>query len=213
MPIEATSQNKVTRLMEINFSDTSMTGKLISRERGLYSVEARELFDGGNITERIKEYLFDNPEISVDSAYIDKDVPESSFDYSAYFQIENVTQSDIIYFNPMLVDLIERNPFVRNERHYPIDYGFTFERSMIINMQVPEGWAIDELPESVLHRLPDNGGEFRRIVQDMGDRISISYRFLINKHRFKSNSYNDLKLMYDQMVLKLAQNIVLKKEV
>lgn len=92
-----------------------------------------------------------------------------------------------------------------------MDYNYPFTESIIMNIQIPEGWVVDEIPESVLIRLPEQAGEFRRIVQNNGNMISMNYRYMINKTRFMPLEYEGLKQFYDQMVDKLAQNIVLKK--
>ncbi|MFV1884209.1 MAG: DUF3858 domain-containing protein [Balneola sp.] len=111
----------------------------------------------------------------------------------------------------MLLGRVKESPFKNKNRTFPVDFNYPFSETITMNIQVPENWKIDEVPESVLYQLPDQAGEFRRLVQNSGTVISLSYRYVINKTRFLPDEYENLKAFYDGMVDKLSQNIVLKK--
>ena len=151
--------------------------------------------------------------MKVDSVWISKDKLDEAFEFSANFSNQHQSSSNIIYFNPMLVGGITENPFKLDERTFPIDYNYEFSESIVLNITIPDGWVIDEKPTPVLFKLPENMGEFRRIIQSSGNQISMNYVYKIKKMRFQSSEYEALKEMYDMMVEMLSQNLVLKKSI
>jgi len=127
--------------------------------------------------------------------------------------IQNTTNviNDIVYLNPMFFHQINENPFILEDRKYPIDYGYLIERAFIINYTIPEGYEVIEYPEKIIVKLPNNDAYFAYNVTVMGNKISLTSRFNINKILFLPNEYTLLKEFYNQIIKKHAEPIVLKK--
>ena len=125
--------------------------------------------------------------------------------------LDNNYGSDVVYFNPMIMNRLSANPFKLENRTYPVDYNYPFDENIVMTITFPENWQVDELPKPVLYRLPGRAGEFRRIIRADGNTISLNYRFKIDKMRFMPEEYEVLKGMYDQMVESLNENIVFTK--
>lgn len=213
-PIQNKGKNGVRKMVNIQVNDEGYTGTITAQNQGFFAFDKRIDFDFDNLAHSIEEKVFDEvDDVTVDTAYIRKDVLEESFDFTASFTHRNNDSSDVIYLNPMLTEHIDSNPFKVKERTYPVDYEYAFDRSMVVNIQVPEGWQVDEVPQSILLRLPDQSVEFRRVVQASGNMVVISYKFAITKERFMPEEYQYLKQMYDQIVNYMSENIVLKKSV
>ncbi len=212
IPVQNLGRNMSMNMVDITVSDSGYTGSLTSQNTGFFAYIDRNDFDYNDLNESAKDHIFSDFEnFEVDSTFIIKDVLDQSFDFKSYFSSTNNESNEIIYLNPMVIYNLTETPFTLAERTYPVDYEFTFNRTLIIQVHVPENYAIDEVPQSVLHRLPGGAGEFRRIVQTAGNDITISYKFLINKERFMPEEYEYLKKMYEEMVNKLGELIVLKK--
>lgn len=214
IPIQNKGKNGVRKMVSIQVNDEGYTGTITAQNQGFYAFDARTDFDFNDLSQSIEEEVFDEvDDVTVDTAYIRKDVLGESLDYTASFTHKNNSASDVMYLNPMFTEHIDSNPFKVKERTYPVDYDFSFDRSMVVNIQVPEGWQVDEAPQSVLLRLPDQSVEFRRVVQASGNMVVISYKFAVTKERFMPEEYQYLKQMYDQIVTYMSENIVLKKSV
>ena len=52
-----------------------------------------------------------------------------------------------IYFNPFLNVGITENPFKSANRSYPVEMPYVSEKSYIVNLEIPAGYEIDELPK------------------------------------------------------------------
>jgi transglutaminase-like putative cysteine protease len=117
-----------------------------------------------------------------------------------------------IYVSPSIMGGFESNPFKSQERVYPVNYGSPVKDIMVYTFEIPEGYEVDELPESLAIALPENGGKFLYSVNALGDKITINSQFIINKVEFGTEEYPYLRAFYGQIVAKQAEQIVLKKK-
>jgi len=216
VPIINRISNSTLSMINVNFSEEGFNGSLSSNNKGFYAFNRRNTLDLSDLEKSVEEEILNIPigsSMKVDSVWISKDKLDEAFEFSANFSNQHQSSSNIIYFNPMLVGGITENPFKLDERTFPIDYNYEFSESIVLNITIPDGWVIDEKPTPVLFKLPENMGEFRRIIQSSGNQISMNYVYKIKKMRFQSSEYEALKEMYDMMVEMLSQNLVLKKSI
>ncbi len=125
------------------------------------------------------------------------------------------SQADIIgdkmYFSPLFFFKVDENPFKLNRREYPVDFGYPSETAYRININIPEGYKIEELPESGVFALPDNLGTFKYNVSGIGSKIQVLISTKINSPIISPLYYDDLKMYFSQLVEKEAEQIVLTK--
>jgi len=214
IPLESKSRNNITKFITMSIDDVGISGGIESKYHGIFAMDIRKAFEEEDSAQVMLQKEYSLPETAeINLGEFNDDFDNGLFEYSADFKSEWDSElSSIIYFNPIFTDQMESNPFSLEERSYPVDYDYPFDKNIIVDISIPEGWVVDEVPESVLHRLPQRAGEFRRIVQNQEGKIVVNYRIRINKVRFMPNEYDVLKAMYDQVVTNLAENIVLKKE-
>ena len=55
---------------------------------------------------------------------------------------------DYMYLNPILYPSFNKNPFTSDERKYEIDFPMLFKHKQVIKIEIPKGYAIEELPSS-----------------------------------------------------------------
>jgi hypothetical protein len=122
---------------------------------------------------------------------------------------------DNIYLSPFLTAQIEMNPFKAESRVYPVDYGSLVEQVYLCRIKVPEGFTIDETPQSKVVSLPENAARYIYNVAatPTGDWITITSSFQINRNIFLQQDYPYLREFYNQVVAKQAEQIVLKKKI
>jgi len=119
---------------------------------------------------------------------------------------------DIVYFNPMLNTATKSNPFSSAKRLYPIEMPHTTDATYVLNMDVPEGYKIDELPKSARIRLADDEGLFEYTAEAGTDgKVQISTRLRINKATFPADHYEALRDFYAHIIRKESEQIVFKK--
>lgn len=118
----------------------------------------------------------------------------------------------IIYLNPILTNRLEENPFKSEHREYPVDFGSASEELFMAKINLPEGLTVDELPKPKVFTLPGGAGKYVYNVAVIGNTLSVTSQFVINKSLFVQTEYETLREFYNQVVAKQAEQVVLKKK-
>lgn len=128
------------------------------------------------------------------------------------FEMENALNGDMVYLNPFLVRFFSKNPFLLDERHYPVDFGYGRAYKYSINIEIPEGYQIHELPENRAVKLGDNLILFKFLHQKTTNQVSLSFDLSLNSSHIKTENYQGLKDIFKH-VTDVQNNslIVLKK--
>lgn len=117
-----------------------------------------------------------------------------------------------LYIEPMLFLTKQTNPFKLEERLFPVDFRKTWKDVNKVTIQIPEGYRIEALPESIAMDLPDNLGIFRYQVTQGGNKIKSVSILEFNASIIKQEYYTSLKDFYEKIVKKELEKIVLVKE-
>jgi hypothetical protein len=120
--------------------------------------------------------------------------------------------SDLFYFNPMLSEGYKENPFKAAERKYPVEMPFCMDETYTLTMDVPEGYAVDELPKSAKVTFNENEGFFEYLIVKSGDMVQMRSRIKLKKAVFKPEDYSTLRDFFAFVVKKQSEPIVFKKK-
>jgi len=127
------------------------------------------------------------------------------------FDLKNATE-DVIYFNPMMSEAYKENPFKSADRKYPVEMPYTMAESYTFNMEIPEGYDVEELPKSARVMLNEKEGLFEYLIQKGGTGIQMQMRIKLNKAVFLPEDYNSLRDFFGFVVKKQSEQIVFKKK-
>ena len=202
-----------TTIVFINNSDDHSLGASVTNMKGYEgSLSLRnELAKIGkeNYFKNIKKAYSDNVDISnqnIDSLKL-LDMPvKVSYD----LKITN-NDEDILYFNPMLGEQQKENPFKAAERYYPVEMPYCSDDTYVLNMEIPKGYEVDEMPKSARVKLNEDEGMFEYIVAKNGDRIQLRVRVKLEKATYEPDDYQTLRDFFAFVVKKEAEQIVFKK--
>ena len=118
---------------------------------------------------------------------------------------------DIVYFNPLFDEQLKKNPFESAERLYPVEMPYVKNTVFTLNMEVPKGYKVDELPKSAKVKLNDDEGMFEYIIANKEDNIQMRCKVSLNKATYNPEDYATLRDFYAFIVKKEAEQIVFKK--
>lgn len=118
---------------------------------------------------------------------------------------------DKMYINPKLFFTQTKNPFVQEERQYPIYFGCPRQEKLNVNIDIPEGYVVESLPKSIKIQTGENVGSFVFNSVTSDNKIQIVIAEDVNKGIVSSTFYDVLKSFYQQMTDKQNEKIVLKK--
>lgn len=210
---DSLTESKVTSVFIMNDAEgKGMTGSFTSNLGYFESYLLRDKFSKTTQEDYFKEvkksYSFEvdlnNTAVDMLTSYDDPAVIKYDFKFAA--------DEDIIYFNPMLSEAIKDNPFTSATRQYPVEMPYTINETYVLNMDVPAGYEVEELPKSSRVKLNDDEGMFEYLINLKGSTIQFRSRLVINKATFQKDDYEVLRDFFSMIVKKHSEQIVFKKK-
>jgi Domain of Unknown Function with PDB structure (DUF3858)/Transglutaminase-like superfamily len=128
------------------------------------------------------------------------------------FNLKSLASEDILYFNPMLSEGYKDNPFKAAERTYPVEMPYCFDEVYNLNMEIPNGYTVEELPKSARVALNETQGFFEYLIQKGETGIQMRSHIRLNKANFTPDEYNVLRDFFAYVVKKQSEQIVFKKK-
>ena len=119
---------------------------------------------------------------------------------------------DHIYFNPLLNNGLSENPFKTADRAYPVEFSYVLSSVYELNMEIPAGYEIEELPKSQKMILNEADGSYEYRIQVASNTIKLKTTFILSKAIYDPEDYNSLRDFYAAIIKKQADIIVFKKK-
>jgi hypothetical protein len=82
----------------------------------------------------------------------------------------------------------------------------------VLNMEIPNGYEIEELPKSAQVTLNEDEGTFQYLIGRNENMIQFKSVIKLNKATFQPEDYNSLREFFAQVVKKQSEQIVFKKK-
>jgi hypothetical protein len=148
----------------------------------------------------------DNP--GIDSLQKLEEPVKLHFDFS--FNTGN--GQDIIYFNPMIHSPYKDNPFKATERTYPVEMPYPIDETYVLNMDIPDGFVVDEIPKSAKVAYNENEGVFEYLIQKNETSIQLRYHIKLSRANFSAYEYNSLRDFFAYIEKKESEQVVFKRK-
>jgi len=116
-----------------------------------------------------------------------------------------------MYFNLLLVFATNENPFTDSQRKFPIDFIYPFQQRIVVNLEIPDGYIVESLPQSKIFSIPDNVAKFSYNILAKDNQIQLSVLYEMTKAIIPADEYETLKVFYKEMITKENEKIILKK--
>jgi hypothetical protein len=113
--------------------------------------------------------------------------------------------------NPFFLERHDANPFRTSKRLYPVDFGAPLEEVLIVNLDLPEGLEIEQLPQKLGLSLPDAGGRYIFDVKKNDNKLVVNSSLLIGKSVFTSDEYHYLKELFDRVIQVQNTDILIRR--
>ena len=121
------------------------------------------------------------------------------------------TKEDVIYLNPIFGEAYKENPFKAAERLYPVEMPYAMNEQYVLRMEIPKGYAVEEMPKSTRVMFNEDEGMFEYLVSKDENVIQLRSSIKMNKATFFTEDYQSLRDFFGYIVKKHSEQIVLKK--
>lgn len=215
IPSDCPSSKKV--LCDFNIDEKGIIKGDISYKRIDYAASRfREHIDGFNSHE---EYIDDFEKENSGCIVTDYNIEKLDSIYLPViekYEVELANKASLIgnmlYIDPVIFEKITENPFRRKMREYPVDFACPQSTMYMAMFAYPEKFTIEEIPEACNMHLPDKSASFLYQVVPIRKHIQVIFQYRVNKAVYLPTEYADLKEFYNQMVIKLAEPLILKTQ-
>ncbi len=130
------------------------------------------------------------------------------FEFNQNGYIESI--EELYLFKPSFNSYISENPFLDNDRIFPIEYSYPLQIQKVYNIYISEKYSINELPKQTFIRNSDGKLKYIFNISQMGNKITLTTVFIRNKTMFLPDEYPDLKRIFKMIVDKQNEYLVLK---
>ena len=216
--LEITTESKIEHLCNANLfmdAEGTVSGEISVMDKSYAaSNQRKEYFEEGHDNWE-KDYLDDFSTVNIDSSKMENlnDLSKPLKRIMTFSTPDCADKiNDFIYFKPMLTEAIEENPFKLKKRNYPIDFAIPRSYSFILNLEIPEGYVVEELPKPAKLLLGDKDASFTYQASSNGSKVQLMSRMKIREPFYEQDQYDGLKEFYNLIVEKHAEQIILKKQ-
>lgn len=177
------------------------------------SLDIRASEDPKPLNEYLKEEL---KKISFETEMVDSGRINSMEQYDSTVEIHckikfKWDNTDLVYFNPMMNEVIKDNPFKSTERLYPIELPYKKNETYVLNMEIPKGYEVEEIPKPAMLKLNDDGF-FVYEISLSANHILLKSSIVYKKAIFDPKDYNALRDFLAFIIKKQNEMIVFKKK-
>jgi hypothetical protein len=134
-----------------------------------------------------------------------------AFDITFRHMITEVNQ--ILFFRP-LISIFGNymNTWVKDERLYPVDLACPSTEYLYYRIRLPEGYRLEEVPESTRIRMPENDASFSFGGEFNGNQLIVSCDLRVRKVFFSTDEYPLFREFYTRLNKKCNEMVIIEKE-
>jgi hypothetical protein len=175
----------------------------------------REVAEGENKSDFEEAIESTYPLLTIDdfketSIQNDVEAPvEISYNFNYADAIEEI--GDDLYVSPFLFFGNSENQYNEEHREYPLDLEFPKKESFAITFNIPDGYAIESLPENKKITLQENLGSLVFLIQKQLNKVQLRLTVQVNYDSIPASYYGALQELFDAYTEILKSKIVLSK--
>jgi hypothetical protein len=205
------------RMFQMSLSENGdLSYQVQTKSEGYHAVAVRTQTAGEDGKDALTESLLERfPESKTEGLQLV--LPENPVDavksgYKASVPGAAQAFNDFIYFSPCILPYFEENPFQKAERHFPVDLAHPFDVRDVFIVEIPEGYALEEMPEAASFALPGKAGSFEFTPTETTGKVNLVYSLRLDKTHFEPEEYPALKQFLDLVVEKQGEQFVFRKK-
>lgn len=193
----------------------NLTGSWRAKYDGYSAVLAREDLHSDSAEAYIRQQLETvSPDIIISNIGIqDQDTLTKPVILTADCTLNGVAQvnAEFMYLSPVINPPFTESPFKLEKRTYPVNIPYPSVSHHILQLQLPDGYQVAELPEKITLALPDRGMQLAFSAGAMGNMLTVTYKLEIKQLIYTPEQYEALREFFNICTQKLGEQIVLKR--
>jgi len=194
--------------------DLNIKGVAQFKNKGYAAQREREnILDEGSSEEYIQNEIKNAGDFTITNMELnDIDENEKPLSKKYDFVLENELEEgdELIHFSPILFPDFKENPFVKDHREFSIDFQYPYSLYYTYIYTIPEGYVIDEIPQTVRVSNVDQSINLLYSVSANKTTITVMQKFDIKNTIYFPQQYEDIKSFFDYFISQQSKPILLK---
>ena len=112
---------------------------------------------------------------------------------------------------PITSDLLSLTPFTSDTRLMPVEFPSESSQQIVINITLPEGYKLSEVPQPTIASTPDKGVNGRFVITQSGQKVQVNCQFNITKMQHPQQNYDALHGIFDMFSKCISQPLVISR--
>ncbi len=195
-------------------ADGTLKGKNISLFSGLFAKEYRESYLDLNSDDYVQILEKNKGNIKIENLEKENEKELGEKLKEVYeFELSDAAEliGDKILLKPLLFTAMDENPFKADDRIYPIFFDYPSKQVKVVNILLPEGFAVETLPEPSITTFNNGACNYRITMVQNGNFLRIESVFDLKTIIYNPQDYTNLKKFFSYIVEKETEPIVLTK--
>lgn len=213
--LSVVSKGTVLRHATVNFED-NMSVITVSESRiGNDAYNARSVYYSYDNQDKFIENIETRNNVTVDNLTftgLEDNTQLLKMEYTEKKDLGEGLGAEFIYYIPPFSKIYKENPFKAETRTFPVNFDYIQNYIQMVDIHIPEGYEVVELPKSESLLLNDRDITFTYTAEEIDSVIKLSFRFQLRKLLFLPSDYDSLREFFAKMVLKNEEQIVFKKK-
>ncbi|MBH8557576.1 DUF3857 domain-containing protein [Hymenobacter negativus] len=192
-----------------------LTGKVHDEHGGYAAAEARARLAGqgekkylATATQRHESWTLTKPALT----HADNVEKPLVLDYEFTQPAEGATATGPLYLSPLAEFGIGQNPFRREQRDFPVDFGIPQDETLVVSLTLPAGYELAAVPKPVVVELPGGGGRFVCSVAATPGAVMLTSRLSLSQAVYSAAQYPNLREFYRLLLEKQGEKLIIQKK-
>ncbi len=213
-PIKQKNRSEITTNATLETDGTVSAESNITYKGTRALVERNNIFETSDLSKLIENKLDDfSVETEIDTFYYsDLDSLEKPLLLTIKYKLPAYSEENdgFIYFTPPFITMLEKNPFEKEKRVFPVDYSYKYEVRETFNLDIPKEYRIIEKPKTKKANLANF--RFSKIFFGTENNLECRRNYSRKRTRFSVREYPELRNAFDKIVESDQDIIVLEKK-
>ena len=155
----------------------------------------------------------ENPEIKVDSVtFKNESIDTLPMEQNIYFAQTLNSTGDYRFFKTNPFTGYETNPFTSDTRFSDIFFGANQKFTLVVNINLPEGYELEGLPKNTTMIMPDTSIILRRILQAGDGKFFMRTTIEFKKPFYKVTDYDIFREFFKRLFDLLNEQVIIRKK-
>lgn len=207
------SNGSTIKIGKFSVVDNKYIGEIADTRKGCSAYDLKNYYYNGHKDQQdYIETLAKKSSCEIDNFSISNTDDNTQPVVVKYIQKSDINiGDDFLYITPLIDKQFAENPFKSETREYPINFDYPMAYIQSIDIAIPEGYVVDELPKAARMTLNDNDIVLIYRVGQDENHIKIHYQFQMKKLLFLPEEYESIRDFFAKVVSINSEQIVLKK--